>query len=64
MCVPSDIYDDDSLPRIPVLVRVLDNIENIAAFDVKDDIFKRNAALRLQFLILRVVPREVFQCEL
>jgi hypothetical protein len=54
-----DLYDNYALCPI----RVLDDVQDVAARDMKDDIFGGYAARGLEFFVLRVVPREVLQGE-
>jgi hypothetical protein len=47
---------EDALAGVTLGVRVLQDIEQVAALDVEDDVLEPNAALRPELRVLRVVP--------
>jgi hypothetical protein len=49
----------DALAAVPLGVRVLQDIEQVASLDVEDDFFEPDAALRPELRVPRVVPVEV-----
>jgi len=52
--------NEDALAGVPVGVRVFQDVEQVAALNVKDDVLEPDAAVRLELRVLRVVPGEVF----
>lgn len=50
---------EDALTAVTVWVRVLQDVEQVAALDVEDDVLEPDAALRPELRVLRVVPVEV-----
>ena len=52
--------DEDALAGVTIGVRVLQDVEQVAALDVKDDVLEPDAALRPELRVLRVVPVEYF----
>jgi hypothetical protein len=50
--------DKDALPGVSIRVRVLQDVEQVAALDVEDDLLEPDAALRPELRVLRVVPIE------
>ena len=48
--------NEDALSPIPLLVRVLDDVEQLPSLDVENDLLERYPAFRLQPSILLVVP--------
>jgi hypothetical protein len=51
--------DEDTLAGVTAGVRVFQNVEQITALDVEDDVLEPDAALRPELRVLRVVPVEV-----
>ena len=51
--------DEDALADVMVGVRMFQNVEQIAALDMEDDILEPETALLPELRVLRVVPREV-----
>lgn len=51
--------DEDALTGVPLGVRVLQDIEQLASLDVKDDFFEPDAAVRPELRVLRIIPGEV-----
>ena len=51
--------NEDPLTGITLGVRVLQDVESIAALDVEDDVLEPDAALFPEVRVLRVVPGEV-----
>src|SRR5713101_7451587 len=51
--------DENSLTSVPLLVGMLDGIEQVASFDVEDDLLETDTALSLEPFVLRLVPGEV-----
>ena len=51
--------DEDALAGVPVGVRVFQDVEQVAALNVEDDVLEPDAAIRLELRVLRVVPGEV-----
>ena len=51
--------DENALAAVTLGVRMLQDIEQAAAFDVEDDLLEPDAALRPELRVLRVVPVEV-----
>jgi hypothetical protein len=47
------------MPGVTAGVRVFQDVEQIAALDVEDDVLEPDAALRPELRVLRVVPVEV-----
>lgn len=58
-----DLHDDHALTPVARLIRVLKNIQNVAAFNMENDVLKGYATLSFQLLILRDIPREVLQAQ-
>src|SRR5262245_51100446 len=52
--------DEDALPCVTVGVRLLQDVEQIAALDVKDEILEPDAPLLPELRVLRVVPGEAY----
>ena len=52
--------DEDPLAGIAVGVLMFQDVQQVAALDVEDDVFEPDAALRPELRVLRVVPVEVF----
>jgi hypothetical protein len=48
--------DDDALASVTLWVRVFQNVEQVAAFDVEDDVLEPNAALLPEFRVLKPPP--------
>ena len=53
------LNDEDPLARVPVGIRVLQDVKQIPALDVEDDVLEPDAALRPDLRVLRVVPGEL-----
>ena len=53
------LNDEDALASITGRIGVLQDIEQVAALDVEDDVLEPDAALRPELRVLRVVPVEV-----
>ena len=51
--------DEDALSAVTLWVRMLQDIEQVASFDVENDVFEPDAALRPELRVLRIVPVEV-----
>src|SRR4030095_7335586 len=54
--------DEDALAAVTLGVPVLQDIEQVAALDVEDDVFRPDAALRPELRVLRVLPGEARHC--
>src|SRR5215471_10134767 len=52
-------HHEESLTRIPLPIRVLDDVEHVAALDVEDHVLESDAALGFQLVVLRLIPGEV-----
>ena len=52
--------DEDALADLTVRVRMLQDVEQVAALDVEDNVLEPNAALRPELRVLRVVPAKYF----
>jgi hypothetical protein len=55
--IPLD--DEDAPAGVAFGVRMFENVEQVAAFDVEDDVLEPNAALRPETRVVRVGPVEV-----
>jgi hypothetical protein len=51
--------DEDTLTTVALGVRVFQNVEQITALNVEDDVLEPDAALFPEFRVLRLVPDEV-----
>jgi hypothetical protein len=51
--------DEDAVTAVAVGIRVLQDVEHVAALDVEDDVLEPDAALFPERRVLRVVPGEV-----
>src|SRR4051794_41047345 len=51
--------DEDTLARVTLGVRVIEDVQQVPALDVEDDVLEPDAALRPELRVLRVVPGEV-----
>ena len=52
------VDDEDPLAGVTVGVRVFQDREQVATFDVEDNLLKPYAALRPELRVLRVIPIE------
>jgi hypothetical protein len=52
---------EDTLAGVTVGVRTFQDVEQVAALDVEDDVLEPYVALRPEFRVLRVVPVEVLE---
>ena len=50
---------EDALAGVTVGVRMFQDVEQVAALDVEDDLLEPDATLRPELRVLRVVPVEV-----
>jgi len=53
------LHGEDALAGVPLGVRVLQDVEQVPAFDVEDDVLEPEAALFRELRVLRVVSVEV-----
>src|SRR5437868_2874838 len=53
---------EDALTTVTVRFRVHQDVEQVATFDMKNDVLEPDAAVRLELRVLRVVPGEVLHC--
>ncbi len=51
-------HNEYSLSLVPVLIWMLQDIQDIAILDMEQDFLERNAAMRTQLLILLRIPVE------
>ena len=49
----------DALAGIPIGVRVLQDVEQVATLNMEDDVLEPDAAIRLELRVLRVIPGEM-----
>src|SRR3989304_1200871 len=57
--VAPDVHYENPLPSVSILVRVLQNVQHVAAFNMKYNLLEGNPAPRSQPLVFLNVPREV-----
>jgi len=50
------------LAGVAIGVRMFQDLEQVAALDVENDVLEPDAPIRLELRVLRVVPGEVLHC--
>jgi hypothetical protein len=52
--------DEDALAAVPLLIGMLDCIQQVASFDMKDDLLEPDVPLSLERLVRGFIPGEIF----